>query len=346
MPSCPVEDDVRRWVEARMAWLAREFGDDRLRTATVVLPTTEFFPAEWHGTEEEARALGERVAGFMGLDFNQIEIHEFNDPEAPEGMRTQARAGTYYEADGIYYVGYDASGLDEPLQLAATFAHEFAHIHLLGHRRISGDEPDHELLTDLTALFLGMGVLAANANVYEKNLREGHVENWRIGRVGYLDLRTFGYAFAVFAHLRREENPPWEKFLRPDVRSAMRKGRAWLTAEGFGAANESSNFAVPESLRDRLPNEQRSARRSASGKRRVAGVRKCSYCNTVVSAKTQDDEAPICRACRRSIDDNEGDRASATGRLRQAARIWDWALIAGLLGALAFGIVSVLSSFF
>src|SRR5688500_12966756 len=150
MPHCPVEDDVRRWVEARMAWLAREFGEDRLRTATVVLPTTEFFPAGWSGTEDEAHALAERIAGFMGSNFGDDEIYAFDNANQPEGMIGDNSAmGYFHEEDGVSWVGYDRRGLEDPLQLAATFAHEYAHIHLLGHKRIDPDTEDHELLTDL-----------------------------------------------------------------------------------------------------------------------------------------------------------------------------------------------------
>jgi hypothetical protein len=310
MPHCPVEDDVRRWVEARMAWLAREFGEDRLRTATVVTPTTEFFPVGWRGTEDEAHALAERIAGFMGLDFARIEIYSFDNAKPPEGMVGDTSAmGYYHDEDGVSCVGYDSRGLEDPLQLAATFAHEFAHIHLLGHKRIDPDTEDHELLTDLCTVALGMGVICSNSGVYEKRTSEW----WQIGRAGYLDLRTFGYAFAVFAHLRGEEKPSWMKHLRPDVRQAMKLGRRWIELQGLALTPDESAFAIPASLRRSVDSANQLMKEQAERQQAMNEVEPtCHYCGAPASPSADDDIAlPTCRACRDSIDEGEAEFAAA-----------------------------------
>ena len=51
------------------------------------------------------------------------------------------------------------------MRLIATMSHELAHEYLIGQGRISGEEEDHEQLTDLLAVFLGFGVMLANSSL-------------------------------------------------------------------------------------------------------------------------------------------------------------------------------------
>ena len=48
-----------------MEWLLEEFGSDTFRDVTVVLPTDEFFPDEYSADEDDARALVDRVCGYI-----------------------------------------------------------------------------------------------------------------------------------------------------------------------------------------------------------------------------------------------------------------------------------------
>jgi len=362
-PACPVDEDVRRWVEARMLWLAQEFGEDRLRRVTVVTPTTEFFPAHWDGTEEEATALAARLAGYMGLDFGAIEVYPYDvPPPAMQEMGTTHAAGLYEAEDGRFYVGYDAAALADPLQLAATFAHELAHVHLLGHGRVVGDEPDHEPLTDLCTVFFGVGILNANTGVIEQNLRTGHIEMWRMGRLGYLDLRTFGYAFAVFAHLRREEKPTWSKHLRSDVRAAMKQGLKRLAAVGVDPAAGPNAYVLPEALRRAATASPSDDTEPATVDREDAeaediesseapdDVWTCDYCGAGVNPAEfaddfDDDEAIACDECRASIDEIEADPPMMSDRVEKASKTWNGFIVACLAAMFLFVLAKMALSF-
>jgi hypothetical protein len=70
-PSCPVEPDSKAWIEERMTWLTEEFGVARLRGVKVVLPTPDFFPDAYHGTEDDVAALLKRVCGYMRIERKQ-----------------------------------------------------------------------------------------------------------------------------------------------------------------------------------------------------------------------------------------------------------------------------------
>src|SRR4028119_1777925 len=82
VPRCRVGAEVKAWIEKSMLWLIEEFGRDALLNATVVLPTDEFFPDQFSEDEEGARALVERVCGYMGVDPERVELEFFTDENA------------------------------------------------------------------------------------------------------------------------------------------------------------------------------------------------------------------------------------------------------------------------
>src|SRR5262249_53438579 len=150
-----------------------------------------------------------------------------------------------------FRIWIEASNLHDPLALVATLSHELGHVLLLGHGRISADAEDHEPLTDLLTAYLGMGVFTANAVLREKYWDGGSTSGWSMGRRGYLTMPMYGYALALFARDRDEENPPWADALRRDVRSAFDQARRFLS-------KAPSPIAAPTASRDALADDGQS----------------------------------------------------------------------------------------
>lgn len=228
-PECPVDPNTREWIEERWGWLTEQFGGERLRTARVILPTPEFFPDTWTGTADDARQMLDRVCGYIGIAPETVELSLYQDcnPVYDGGLR-QGTAGLYHEEDGRFRIWIEASNLSDPLALVATMAHELGHVHLLGHGRVSPDTEDHEPLTDLLTVFLGLGLFSANSVIRENYWDAGAVSGWSIGRRGYLTMSAFGYALALFARTRGEMEPDWANGLRADVRSAFKQASCFL----------------------------------------------------------------------------------------------------------------------
>jgi hypothetical protein len=109
------------------------------------------------------------------------------------------------------------SQLEDLETLIATLAHESAHALLLGQDRLTGEEKDHEHVTDLVMVYSGMGIFAANTAVQHHT------------RQGYLPARVFGYAFALFAWIRHESSPPWAAYLGSDAADTFGKGLKYLS---------------------------------------------------------------------------------------------------------------------
>jgi hypothetical protein len=80
---CPVDDEMRQWIDGRFCWLGDALGHDAPRTAPVTLPTPEFFPDPYDGQPDGARALLKRVAGYMGVDPGRFELFVYDADGTP-----------------------------------------------------------------------------------------------------------------------------------------------------------------------------------------------------------------------------------------------------------------------
>lgn len=232
-PRCPVSEEERTWIELRFGWLLNELGIDRLRQSSIVLPTTEFFPGRYRGTDEEINALLHLVAEYMGVPRESLQLQiYYEDRPQIEGFITHSTAGLYSESEGAFNIWIEDSTLNDPLATVSTMAHEIGHVVLLGERRLSPEEEDHEELTDLLTVFLGLGIICANSVIQENNWRVGRFSGWSIGRRGYLTMDMYGYALAIYLLLHEGFSKSCLTHMRPDVRVACRNGIRYIEATG------------------------------------------------------------------------------------------------------------------
>lgn len=234
----PVPPDARAWIERRSRWLVGTFGEETLREMPIVLPTREFFADSLDGSPDAAFSMFARVCRSMGADPTGVRIELaasrshgdlFGAMGLEGGWADHAVAGTY--EGGAARIRVDRKQLSDPVALAATLAHEVAHLRLIGESR-SEQGPDEEPLTDLCTVFLGMGVFGANAYFRESRTHSGNAEGWEHHRLGYLSREQWGYALALHAWFRGEVRPAWERWLRPDIRGPFRRGLRYLRRHG------------------------------------------------------------------------------------------------------------------
>lgn len=231
-PQCPLDPEMRAWVEYRMQWLTDEFGSERLLTGLLVEPTVRFFPDTYRGTVLDAMAVMKRVCEFMQVDPAPLKLQVFNTPQRDFDAWTGDASGLYDARQRSTVIWINDWCLNDPYQLTAVLAHEIAHVLLLGGGRVSVETPDHEPLTDLTTVFLGLGLFTANSVVVEQKWRYATAWTSQIGQQGYLHLDTCGYALALFAWVRGEDRPPWQSYLRPDLRRLFHQSLRFLTSGG------------------------------------------------------------------------------------------------------------------
>jgi hypothetical protein len=231
-PTCPCDPSAKGWVEERLQWLSEEFEDSAFAGQPVVLPTPEFFPDPYDASKRAARVLLDRVCGYMDVVPDLVALKFIKDATSiwlvnEAGQYLPGAAGTYEEGERKFIVRIAASGLDDPMGLVGTMAHELAHVRLLGESRLMREVYDNELVTDLTVVFFGLGIFLANT---PRDWESGY-SKWpetKLLKPEYMTPPMFGYALAHLAWHRGEEKPAWAKHLNWAARANLKEGLRYL----------------------------------------------------------------------------------------------------------------------
>ncbi|MEX0704512.1 MAG: hypothetical protein WD069_20590 [Planctomycetales bacterium] len=363
---CPVDPATRAWVDGRWDWLESQFGLDRLRNTSVILPHAEFFPDPYHGDEAGVRRMLDCVCGHMAIDPATVELSLYEDRSPVHEGRWRPGTAGLYQPDGAgkFRVWVEVSNLNDPLGLVATIAHELGHVHLLGHGRISDAEEDDEPLTDLLTVFLGMGVFTANAVLREDYWHAGVVSGWSMSRRGYLDMPAYGYAFARFARARSEDGSDWSGELRLDVRAAFHAAMRFLAVEELGPSaggrDREANTGAARHGEDPPDHGQSSDDREESSETEDGDeevreqTRCCRYCgceldveDTVSPMTSNEFEPPrTCAECHESIGQNRRalvEEAECEAS-RRPMRLFVWVLVFATAALLALDLWDRLSN--
>ncbi len=215
--SCPCDRAAKAWIEGRLQWLSGEFDDHAFNGRRVVLPTQEFFPDRFDGSERSVRELLDRVCGYMDVAPDLVEVSLFSNAQRiwlvnESGQYLPQTAGTYQKVEDKFNIRLDESDLGNPMGLVGTMAHELAHVRLLGENRLSRDEFDNELLTDLTTVFFGLGIFLANS----PRAWTSRCTKWPgtdLIKPEYMSRPMYGYALAHLAWFQGETKPAWARHL-------------------------------------------------------------------------------------------------------------------------------------
>jgi hypothetical protein len=142
------------------------------------------------------------------------------------------------DTDEPHVVAIDRADVGAPARLLAVIAHELGRVRLFGERRISPDRQDHEPLTDLATVYLGMGIFTANAAFSFGRIPGYAIEpagGWQSRRLGSMTEQMFGYALARYAVYRAESAPEWARFLDINPRVYMKQATRYLHHRGHDA---------------------------------------------------------------------------------------------------------------
>jgi len=235
-PKCPIDAQSQAWVDGRMKWLAGQFGMETWRNARAIEPTEKFFPDQFDGSERAVRLMLERVCGFMRVDPNRVILRLYS--EGPDSslarklhLETAGKGSAgHYRVEEKEIVGIETSKLNDPMALVATIAHELAHVRLLGEGHLTGQEDDHEPLTDLATVFFGLGIFNANSTFRFNQWAQAGWHGWKATTLGYLNEQMFGYALGLWAKVRGEDDPAWTTHLRLNPRTYMKRAMGYLKA--------------------------------------------------------------------------------------------------------------------
>jgi hypothetical protein len=242
-PAPPVEgeddDDVLLPAPAARAWLVEELaalvaarGVGPLVGAPLVEPTPAFFPDPWGGGEASVRRLARRLLRYAGIEDRPVEVTVLDEGTA----LAAGTAGVSFEGlrQGTLDFAVQSAALRDPLVLVPAMARAVADAYRRVHRLPTGDQTQHQRMVDVTAVYLGFGLLTANAALRHGGSGGGWGRsNTRTRtRLGVLDPQSVSFVLAMQLHARGLQGKELRAVLRklgPNPAGFVRAAEPMLT---------------------------------------------------------------------------------------------------------------------
>ena len=240
-PKLPITPDHKEWLEESMLWLHSTLRTSSFCKFDTILPTDDYFPTKYNGTEKCAVDLLQTVCGLMDVagDAVRLEIYSERDRELagtlPESSYDGTGSAGHFHPQkraGRFVIGVEQGQLKDPFSLVATLSHELGHVILLGDGLLQATDEDHEFMTDLLTVYYGFGVFTANNAFQFGQWQSAGKIGWSASRTGYLSESMFGYALALYAQMRGESNPIWVDHLDRSIKSNFKMSQKYIAKTG------------------------------------------------------------------------------------------------------------------
>lgn len=237
----PPEDERRALLDA-LAELVDRRGPEPLLTWPILFATPEHFPDDWTPDLDGVRLMLLRLMQYAGLGELDAQVEVFVDedrgPALLDGVageyshRWHGTAAWFHSIQEKTCVfGVELSQIADPEQLVGVLAHEVAHAYRAHHGLVIDDQEYEEQLTDLTTVFLGFGVLTANAADRSRSSGELNgamvTHRWQREQAGYLSPASMAFLLAAQVIARGND-----RATRRRVRGALETNQA----SSFGGA--------------------------------------------------------------------------------------------------------------
>lgn len=237
----PVIDiSSRKWILDNYAWAMRNCGGgSTFEDIELVLPNNEYFPAKSDDRRELVRSVFENMKKYAGLQDWPIDIIEKEGNPNPIVAPTIVVSGAPYEAttkvifpendEDMIIISYSLELVNNFERLVSAFAYELSSIFCA---YVEEDPPsDVEFLghnIELTAVFLGFGIILANSAFQYQQYTDVDSQGWTLNAQGYLSQYELTYILAIFSEVKDIDNNLINNFLKKSLRSYFKLARKEL----------------------------------------------------------------------------------------------------------------------
>ena len=76
---CPLDEEMRLWMENAFLWLATQFGQDAILSKQVLMPTPEDFPIRYDGSQTSLIKTAEIVATQMEINLDEVNLQTYDE---------------------------------------------------------------------------------------------------------------------------------------------------------------------------------------------------------------------------------------------------------------------------
>lgn len=204
MQHLPTSEE-QAWLIGALAQVIRTRGSTPFISSPILEPTSDFFPESRGSASFCLDRTTRRLLQYAGLKHLDVSFETFSEPDLQDDSGEQSHCNSI----AAYFRGIDRGicrfGLNEDQStdleyLVGVMAHEVAH----AYRRsvsLECDAPEEELLTDITTVYLGFGVLTANNSLRHRTAGEVSGNQaytyWSISKAGYLPPQALIFLLAI-----------------------------------------------------------------------------------------------------------------------------------------------------
>lgn len=203
------EDDLllppasaRAWLLEQLGTLVRARGVAPLVSAPLIEPSPAFFPDPWAGGEASVKRLAQRLLRYAGIEGMPVKVAVLDEGNAP----ASGSGGVSFEGlrQGTLEFAVQTAAMRDPLVVVPAMARAVAEAYRRVHRLPIGTEAPQQRLVDVTAVYLGFGLLTANAALRMAGSGGGwgRRSTRTRTRLGVLDPQSVGFLLAAQLHVR------------------------------------------------------------------------------------------------------------------------------------------------
>lgn len=250
-PKRALSADEWEWHLAAFKWLDETIGAGEPRQP-LVTPTVDFFPPSRSKGAERAAELLDQVQCAAAMEQANWPVRlAFAGDDRPhhvpvaQGMALfnpgQGIAGTF-QTEEVESGGWQAVITLSPVQLEsemgaiATLAHELAHYLLATvERPVPGGEDCHELLTDLTAVYMGFGIFLGNSARHSAIVADDGGQWFQSGWQGYLSERALMTALTIQETLAGRDPLAACAWLKPHLAKDVKLAARYIARRDLAA---------------------------------------------------------------------------------------------------------------
>lgn len=255
-------DEERQWLANALRTLIAR--NELLDATPLVQPANDWFPEPWAATAAHGHRLAQRMMHYAGLGTLRLALSAYEPDEGAEDAWDVGTAGWFAGIDeGRAYFGLHVDQFLDPEAAAGVLAHEVAHAWRTHHRLTVDDRDEEELLTDVTTVVLGFGILSTNNTDRYRSAGDWNETRWTISSAGYLPPQSMAYLLALWMLARGKagERKIIERHLEPNQLGFFRAAldelagtdvRALLGAGAPVAVREPAPFVPREPAGDEI----------------------------------------------------------------------------------------------
>lgn len=225
--------DERKWLGRYLRKLIERREFEHFVSTPILLPRPAIFPVQWNARIADVHRLTQHLMHYAGLGDLELRLTGFTSDDI-EGVMDAGTAGWFAGIrDGRAHMGVHVAQLRDAEAAVGVMAHEVAHAWRAQHKLRADSRDREELLTDLSTIYLGFGVLTTNnTDRYRSSGGYGYTA-WSTSSAGYLPPTAMAWLLALQIAARgdRRERADVESHLEPNQRASFRAAMKELTAD-------------------------------------------------------------------------------------------------------------------